>query len=162
MKFIKIFLVFSVFVALTVTKTLSNTLLKQNPFDSDENDDNTALNEAYDYIPVKNDGKEPTSLQGARRILVQKYRPSVMTCDKYPRVCRTKGSSGPDCCKKKCVNVTIDKNNCGKCGKKCKYSEICCKGKCANPMIDRKNCGGCSNKCNKKSSCLYGMCSYAN
>ncbi|KHN40868.1 Putative pectate lyase 2 [Glycine soja] len=51
----------------------------------------------------------------------------AMTCDKYPRVCRAKGSEGPDCCKRKCVNVSNDRNNCGMCGKRCKYSQVCCK-----------------------------------
>ncbi|PIM98171.1 hypothetical protein CDL12_29353 [Handroanthus impetiginosus] len=73
----------------------------------------------------------------------------------------TKGSVGPDCCGKKCVNVMIDGLNCGFCGKKCKYQEICCKGLCVNPLSDEKNCGKCNNKCESRSSCVYGMCSYA-
>ncbi|KAA8520126.1 hypothetical protein F0562_014382 [Nyssa sinensis] len=68
-----------------------------------------------------------TSLRGTSRFLAEKPR-ATMTCDKYPRVCSAKGSPGPDCCKKNCVNVMTDKLNCGMCGKKCKYSEICCKG----------------------------------
>ncbi|KAJ9136379.1 hypothetical protein P3X46_033464 [Hevea brasiliensis] len=87
--------------------------------------------------------------------------PPAMTCDKYPRVCRAKGSAGPDCCKKQCVDVMKDKLNCGKCGKKCKYSEICCQGRCVNPSNDEKNCGKCNNRCKKGSSCVYGLCSYA-
>ncbi|KAI3419275.1 uncharacterized protein J3R85_013271 [Psidium guajava] len=91
---------------------------------------------------------------------------AVPTCNKYPRICRAKGSPGPDCCKKKCVNVSTDRLNCGMCGHKCKYSEICCKGHCVNPMSDKKHCGGCNNECKRKkgsssSSCVYGMCSYA-
>ncbi|XP_052203566.1 stigma-specific STIG1-like protein 1 [Diospyros lotus] len=101
-----------------------------------------------------------TSLRGASRFLSEKPR-AAMTCDKYPRVCHVKGSPGPDCCKKKCVNVKTDKLNCGMCGKKCKYSEICCHGKCVNPWNDKKHCGSCNNKCKKGSACAYGMCSYA-
>ncbi|KAK7859909.1 hypothetical protein CFP56_000380 [Quercus suber] len=37
-----------------------------------------------------------------------------------PRVCHAKGSPGPNCCKKKCVDVRADKLNYGRCGKKCK------------------------------------------
>nr|KYP62740.1 hypothetical protein KK1_017288 [Cajanus cajan] len=85
----------------------------------------------------------------------------VMTCDKYPRVCRVKGSEGPDCCRRKCVNVSTDRNNCGMCGKRCKYSQVCCKGKCVNTMFDKHHCGKCGNKCNKGDSCVYGLCSYA-
>ncbi|XP_027089545.2 uncharacterized protein [Coffea arabica] len=102
----------------------------------------------------------PISLRGTNRFLPQKYR-AKMTCNNYPRVCHIRGSPGPDCCKKKCVNVLIDRLNCGMCGKKCKYPEICCKGRCVNPLSDRRHCGSCSNKCNKGSFCVYGMCSYA-
>ncbi|KAH6775949.1 Stigma-specific Stig1 family protein [Perilla frutescens var. hirtella] len=94
------------------------------------------------------------------RVLAQKPR-ATTTCDKYPRVCTAKGSVGPDCCNKQCVNVMNDKVNCGMCGKKCKYQEICCKGLCVNPSFDAKNCGNCNKRCKKGSSCLYGMCSYA-
>lgn len=98
------------------------------------------------------------SLRGAKGF---HGRGGVMTCDKYPRVCRVKGSEGPDCCNKRCVNVSTDRNNCGMCGKRCRYSQICCRGKCVNPMFDKHHCGYCDNKCKKGNSCVYGMCSYA-
>nr|XP_011457947.1 PREDICTED: stigma-specific STIG1-like protein 1 [Fragaria vesca subsp. vesca] len=100
-----------------------------------------------------------TSLRGASRFLAT--RATTTTCDKNPKVCKAAGSVGRDCCKKKCVDLKTDRVNCGKCGKKCKYSEICCKGKCLKSMSDKKNCGSCNNKCKKGSSCVYGMCSYA-
>ncbi|KAJ6885399.1 hypothetical protein NC651_026121 [Populus alba x Populus x berolinensis] len=56
-----------------------------------------------------------------------------------------------------CVNQMTDWFNCGKCGKKCKYTEICCKGKCVNPMYNKNHCGGCNNKCKKGSACQYGI-----
>ncbi|XP_028755202.1 stigma-specific STIG1-like protein 1 [Neltuma alba] len=89
-----------------------------------------------------------------------RHHPAV-TCDKYPRVCHVPGSKGPDCCKKKCVNVSSDRINCGRCGRKCKYSQICCRGKCVNPMVSNNHCGTCGNKCNNGDSCVYGICSYA-
>ncbi|PIN12757.1 hypothetical protein CDL12_14623 [Handroanthus impetiginosus] len=104
---------------------------------------------------------EPTSLRGVSRFLAQKTSFRSMKCNNYPRICHAKGSPGPDCCKKRCVNVLKDRFNCGKCGHKCKFSEICCKGKCVNPWIDKKHCGGCNNKCKKGSKCMFGMCSYA-
>ncbi|XP_061340801.1 stigma-specific STIG1-like protein 1 [Gastrolobium bilobum] len=104
------------------------------------------------------ESEESASLRGTKG---HKYGPGVMTCDKYPRVCHVAGSGGPDCCRKKCVNVSTDRNNCGMCGKRCKYSQICCKGKCVNPMFNKHHCGTCDNKCNKGNSCVYGMCSYA-
>ncbi|XP_059655137.1 stigma-specific STIG1-like protein 1 [Cornus florida] len=108
------------------------------------------------------ESQEPSSLRGTARFLAgQGPRATTMTCDKYPRVCAAKGSPGRDCCNKQCVNVMSDELNCGKCGKKCKYSELCCQGQCVNPSVDEKNCGKCNKKCKKGSSCVYGMCSYA-
>uniref|UniRef100_A0A7N0SWD4 Stigma-specific Stig1 family protein n=1 Tax=Kalanchoe fedtschenkoi TaxID=63787 RepID=A0A7N0SWD4_KALFE len=98
-------------------------------------------------------------IRGTGRMLAGHQK--KMTCDKYPRVCRVAGSPGRDCCRKKCVNVDGDRANCGKCGKKCKYSEACCKGKCVNVLREKKNCGRCGNKCKKGNTCRYGMCSYA-
>ncbi|OMO76914.1 Stigma-specific protein Stig1 [Corchorus capsularis] len=118
-------------------------------------------NEDNDDGDASDSQELPTSLRGISRFLAQKPARATMTCNKYPRVCRVAGSPGPDCCKKKCVNVKTDRLNCGMCGKKCKYSEICCKGKCVNPMSHKKHCGGCNNACDKGSKCLIGMCSYA-
>ncbi|CAL1354162.1 unnamed protein product [Linum trigynum] len=90
------------------------------------------------------------------------------TCDKFPAICSARGSPGPHCCKKKCVDVMRDPVNCGKCGRKCKYSEICCRGRCVNPSFDRSHCGGCGNKCSaagggngKRGFCAFGLCNYA-
>ncbi|KAJ7967726.1 Stigma-specific STIG1-like protein [Quillaja saponaria] len=107
--------------------------------------------------------EKQTSLRGQGRFLAYKVPDRVtITCDKYPSVCSAKGSPGPDCCKKKCVDLSSNRLNCGKCEKKCKYSEVCCKGKCVNLMFNKNNCGSCGYKCNKGSACVYGMCSYAN
>ncbi|KAL4628320.1 hypothetical protein ACB092_05G229000 [Castanea dentata] len=113
------------------------------------------------FLDEEDETQEPISLRGTSRFLAQKNARVVMTCDKYPRVCHAKGSPGRDCCKKKCVNVLTDRLNCGKCGKKCKYSEICCKGECVNSRSNKKHCGSCGNKCKKGNVCVYGMCSYA-
>ncbi|XP_031274964.1 stigma-specific STIG1-like protein 1 [Pistacia vera] len=104
-----------------------------------------------------------TSLRGVNRLLAQQnLAANNMTCDQFPRVCRQmKSSPGPDCCKKKCVNVETDKLNCGMCGYTCKYTEICCKGQCVNASFDNRNCGGCGKKCKRGEYCVYGMCNYA-
>lgn len=102
-----------------------------------------------------------SSLRRFRRFRGQKHLPASYTCNKFPRVCRLKGSAGPDCCKKKCVSIKKDRLNCGMCGHKCKYNEICCNGRCVNASFDRKHCGGCQNKCKKGDVCVFGMCSYA-
>ncbi|KAL3521933.1 hypothetical protein ACH5RR_014767 [Cinchona calisaya] len=104
----------------------------------------------------------PTSLRRlSGRFLAEQKLQENYTCDKYPRVCHLKGSTGKDCCKKKCVNVKTDKLNCGMCGYKCRNGQICCKGICVNPFYDPKNCGGCNIKCKHDELCAYGMCSYA-
>ncbi|KAL4273779.1 hypothetical protein GQ457_13G002020 [Hibiscus cannabinus] len=95
------------------------------------------------------------------RLLLQKKRSRKATCNKFPGICRAKGSPGPQCCKKKCVNVLRDRQNCGKCGKKCKYNETCCKGKCVNPSFNTKHCGGCNNRCGNGEFCVFGLCNYA-
>nr|GMD11371.1 stigma-specific STIG1-like protein 1 [Ipomoea batatas] len=108
-----------------------------------------------------------TSLRGVGHFLAQKGKETKaektrnQTCNKNPRICRAKGSPGPDCCKKKCVNVMSDRQNCGVCGKKCRYDETCCRGKCVSVLFDKNNCGGCRKKCKKGTTCVYGMCSYA-
>ena len=83
------------------------------------------------------------------------------TCKKFPQICRAKGSPGPKCCKKKCVDLLRDRHNCGKCGKKCKYNRICCNGKCVNPSFNKKHCGGCNNRCSNGGLCAFGLCNYA-
>ncbi|KAF8414125.1 hypothetical protein HHK36_002124 [Tetracentron sinense] len=135
--------------------TLSATPTGERPLLEVEKD---AIADTSDIPLLENE--QPFSLRGTSRFLAQTPR-VVMTCNKFPRVCRAKGSPGPDCCKKKCVNVTTDRSNCGMCGRKCKYSEMCCKGECVNPSFDKKHCGKCNSKCKKGSSCVYGMCSYA-
>ncbi|XP_043697092.1 stigma-specific STIG1-like protein 1 [Telopea speciosissima] len=106
---------------------------------------------------------EAASQQVISRFLAQETPTGrcKLTCDKFPRICRAKGSGGRDCCKKKCVNVMTDRLNCGWCGNKCKYSEICCRGNCVNPMFNKNHCGRCHNRCKKGECCSYGLCNYA-
>ncbi|XP_059662581.1 stigma-specific STIG1-like protein 1 [Cornus florida] len=158
MKCLKVFLMFVVLMALATTLLATPTEEEVLIDATDEEED--AQIETFDVPMPESEEVLPTSLRGTGRFLAQTRR-VTMTCNKYPRVCRAKGSPGPDCCKKKCVNVKTDRLNCGICGKKCKYSEICCKGLCVNPLSNKKHCGGCNTKCKKGSSCVYGMCSYA-
>ncbi|XP_047306977.1 protein GRIM REAPER-like [Impatiens glandulifera] len=89
-------------------------------------------------------------------------------CDLYSlnhRVCNgvsvNKGTGLLYCCKKHCRNVLSDRNNCGKCGKKCKQWERCCNGKCTNVGYNKSNCGKCGHKCKGGLPCAYGICGYA-
>jgi Stigma-specific protein, Stig1 len=101
------------------------------------------------------------SMRGFNYLISRNKGREMATCDKFPRVCRAKGSAGPDCCKKKCVNVMTDNLNCGECGRRCRYGQTCCGGNCVDVMYDRRNCGTCKNRCKKGSFCSFGMCSYA-
>lgn len=105
------------------------------------------------------DEEEVHELEG--RSLRQKKQTLRLTCNKFPRICGFKGSPGPNCCKKKCVNAMRDRYNCGKCGNKCKFNQICCSGKCVNPSFNRRHCGGCNNSCSNGSLCAFGLCNYA-
>ena len=113
------------------------------------------VNAAINDIAFSETQESSIAPRGTRRFLAS------MTCDKFPRVCRLKSSKGPDCCKKKCVNVKTDRLNCGMCGYKCKYTEICCKGKCVNSSFDNRHCGGCNVRGKKGELCVFGMCNYA-
>ncbi|KDP39165.1 hypothetical protein JCGZ_00922 [Jatropha curcas] len=144
MKLLNIFLILVLVMALVWSITAT-------PFQEQEPDDT-------DYEITKDFSSE----HGFGRVLAQKKRKArQITCDKYPRICRAKGSPGPYCCKKKCVNVLSDRLNCGACGKKCKYNQICCNGKCVNPSFNRNHCGGCSNRCKNGGFCAFGLCNYA-
>ncbi|KAF3651640.1 hypothetical protein CQW23_04849 [Capsicum baccatum] len=133
--------------------------------------DDNIMSESFG-VPLNETDDESSSsiIRGVSRFLVHKspyyYKSRIiqkrMTCNKNPRICRARGSPGPFCCKKKCVNVFADRQNCGFCGKKCRYNETCCRGQCVNTMFHERHCGGCNNQCQKGSACVYGMCSYAN
>ncbi|PKU77439.1 pectate lyase [Dendrobium catenatum] len=93
---------------------------------------------------------------------VKGYDPrGPVTCDEFPRVCWVTGSPGPDCCRRRCVNIDSNTNNCGRCGRHCSWGEICCRGDCVNALLDSENCGGCGNKCNESGFCKQGLCDYA-
>lgn len=144
---------FAIVMALAISLLAESTdhqVKKPSMYDDDDED-----------FPFPANTEATSSLRGVSRFLAQSTRFSLMRCNEYPRACRVKGSPGPDCCKNRCVNVAEDRFNCGRCGNKCKYSEICCKGKCLNPFTNKNNCGGCNNKCKKGSKCMFGMCSYA-
>ncbi|GAB4830827.1 hypothetical protein Ancab_004855 [Ancistrocladus abbreviatus] len=136
---------------------------------NDGNEEIFLNDDEFAELALESEGLPVPSHAGIKnRFLAEEYKkPSThiirgqVTCNKYPRICHTKWSPGPDCCKKKCVNVMADRLNCGMCGLKCKQQEMCCKGKCVNILHDKKHCGSCSNRCKKGSVCSYGMCSYA-
>ncbi|CAA6661353.1 unnamed protein product [Spirodela intermedia] len=97
-------------------------------------------------------GKRGDPREAPLRRLLSRHNPrTTMTCDRVPKVCRAKGSPGRDCCRKRCVNLRTDTQNCGCCGKR----------KCVNILSSRANCGACHRRCRKGSYCRFGMCGYA-
>ncbi|KAK9155624.1 hypothetical protein Sjap_003104 [Stephania japonica] len=82
-------------------------------------------------------------------------------CQKDNSVCYEEGSPGTTCCNNKCIDVKTDRDNCGGCKNKCKYTYECCDGQCVNLAYDKRHCGQCFHKCLNGDFCLYGMCDYA-
>lgn len=102
------------------------------------------------------------SLRGANRFLAEKLRnPRAYNCRKNPKICKSAGSPGPDCCQNKCVNLRTDHRHCGACGYKCKFTTACCRGECVYLAFDKRHCGRCNNRCRKGDYCIYGFCNYA-
>ncbi|GER52916.1 stigma-specific Stig1 family protein [Striga asiatica] len=131
---------------LTITNSLFISLTAAEPSGSPTNED-----EDFPSVGPK------ISLRGATHLLP---RVPFARCDKNPGICkRVRGKR--DCCKKRCVDLTKDRLNCGRCGHKCNFSKICCRGKCVNPLRNIRHCGGCGNACRGGNKCVYGMCSYA-
>ncbi|KAJ6949650.1 hypothetical protein NC651_003587 [Populus alba x Populus x berolinensis] len=58
------------------------------------------------------------------------------------------------------MDLSTDKQNCGACKRKCKYTEDCCRGECVLLSLDKRHCGKCNNRCQKGEFCVYGMCNY--
>ncbi|KAJ4976348.1 hypothetical protein NE237_001454 [Protea cynaroides] len=65
------------------------------------------------------------------------------------------------CCKKHCRNILSDKNNCGRCGRKCGFGQRCCHGFCTNVAFNGNHCGKCNRKCLPGIKCEFGSCGYA-
>lgn len=72
-----------------------------------------------------------------------------------------KGKSLLYCCKTHCRNVLGDRNNCGKCGHKCKLGERCCGGRCTKVLFNPNHCGKCERRCKGGVPCENGYCGYA-
>ncbi|KAI3849067.1 hypothetical protein MKX03_011510 [Papaver bracteatum] len=117
------------------------------------------------YFNMENTEHAKLCLQGVSKILADRkaeqapFRRFTLTCQNNPMICNNKGSppGTNQCCMRKCVNILEDKNNCGVCGHKCKYSETCCQGRCVNPSYNPRHCGSCNNRCSKGAYCSFGL-----
>ncbi len=79
-------------------------------------------------------------------------------------------------CANSCVDVRVDRSNCGGCGTVCAAGEVCSAGSCAlscqiglatcggkapvctNLASDNLNCGACGVACGKNAACVGGAC----
>ncbi|MCL7022353.1 hypothetical protein MKW94_020753 [Papaver nudicaule] len=120
------------------------------------------------YFKMEKTENAKLCLRGVSKILANRKAKLVrvpLTCQSNPMICNNANNGSPpgtnQCCKNKCVNILEDKNNCGTCGHKCKYSETCCQGRCVNPSYDPRHCGSCNNRCSKGASCSFGLCNYS-
>jgi hypothetical protein len=96
-----------------------------------------------------------------------------LICPNHPENCQG------TCCGEKCLNTSVDVNNCGGCNAACSGGTICMGGKCgclpsgapcamaqtccpnagcANLMNDLRNCGKCGNVCMNGETCVNGAC----
>lgn len=83
------------------------------------------------------------------------------------RTCAT----GQSLCGGNCVDMQLDRDNCGACGTKCAASEVCsqgacglscgggttkCGANCTDTKVDEKNCGACGTTCGAGQICSGG------
>lgn len=153
MKNLAIFVFLAIFMAFAAT--LSASIQEQTMLMKEEADNND-MAEAVKADPISFGKKDThkTTIRGTagnsvakenfhfwrihERIFGRKF-----TCSKNPKICLAKGSPGPFCCKNKCMNFLMDKENCGFCGKKCNFNEICCRGFCVKTLFGKKYAGHC-------------------
>ncbi|CAI0379445.1 unnamed protein product [Linum tenue] len=81
-------------------------------------------------------------------------------CNKEPGLCQELYGKDFECCNNKCINVAVDKQNCGACKNKCAFKDECCGGQCVYLSLDKRHCGKCNAPCASPQLCVYGMCNY--
>ena len=100
-------------------------------------------------------------LKRVNRFLGEEKNPRAADhCHKDNQVCNLQGTNST-CCNNKCMDLSTDKNNCGACKNKCKYTETCCRGECVDVTYDKRHCGECNNACSPGGYCIYALCDYA-
>ncbi|KAM6581983.1 hypothetical protein CsatB_008985 [Cannabis sativa] len=157
-----------------ISTVSSNTNTSDHQYaDKDENrNDNEDGEDDEDeefYVLDKVAGQTPATNVGIRsssRFLASYIIKKGTHCDpKTYNICNgvpaNKGKSILYCCKRHCRNVLGDRNNCGRCGHKCKFEDRCCNGKCTKVLFNKHNCGKCGKKCKAGVACDNGYCGYA-
>lgn len=86
-------------------------------------------------------------------------------------ICQAIDCQGLALCRKRCVDIQSDRQNCGACGALCRGETQCLKGRCLCPtsrmlcgeacvdlQVDEANCGSCGAACAPGQSCTKGKC----
>ncbi|KAG0591339.1 hypothetical protein M758_1G163900 [Ceratodon purpureus] len=73
-----------------------------------------------------------------------------------PQCCWTRNNN------RRCFDVGADNDlRCGSCTRSCRPSgRKCCGGVCVDLLSDRNNCGRCGNRCRGRVRCQNGICGY--
>jgi hypothetical protein len=157
-----------VIVIIAITMALSITVTMKSMVEVEEKPPYPQTDTSFIYHKVELPIKENKLLLPSKRLsrfLAKKDDPNEADhCNKEDnQVCYVNHVSGKNstCCNNKCMDLTIDKHNCGSCKKKCKYTETCCGGQCVDVSYDKRHCGKCNNRCKRGEFCVYGLCNYA-
>ncbi|XP_054811363.1 protein GRIM REAPER-like [Prosopis cineraria] len=134
--------------------------------DMDDEDDDIYV---LDHFPSSSSSSSSSSLQtGTRSRFLTRIIKKGMHCDAMMtgfNICNgvsaSKGRGLLFCCKKHCRNVLGDKNNCGRCGHKCRQGQRCCDGACTDVLFNENHCGKCGSKCSPGLPCDKGCYGYA-
>ncbi|XP_021906021.1 stigma-specific STIG1-like protein 1 [Carica papaya] len=151
-------------IAITVAVTISVTMMSVGQVDNDQIHQRSSN--------MQNEMKKLSAMADAvpkrvSRFLKETKKPrnpnAADHCHKDPQVCHVQsgGVGNSTCCNNKCLDLSIDKHNCGACKNKCKFMEECCRGQCVNLSFDKRHCGFCNHRCKDGEYCVYGMCNYA-
>ncbi|BFG29634.1 hypothetical protein CerSpe_159080 [Prunus speciosa] len=163
MKVIKIILLIATTMALSITLTTVTRVSHQ------EEEGKSPFTDSWKEQPSADDEKK--LLLSSKRVsrflaekdLVARNLRAAPQCKKDYDICQylTPANKKWTCCNKKCVDLSEDKDNCGACKKKCKYTQSCCRGQCVDLAFDKRHCGRCNHPCKHGAYCVYGLCGYA-
>ncbi|KAM4092368.1 hypothetical protein ACB094_06G034200 [Castanea mollissima] len=159
MELVKVIIIIAITMALSITVTIKSIgeVEGKPPFPHTES---TSYIYHKEELPFK-EKKLQLPSKRLSRFLAEKNPNAADHCHKDKEICFTVGGKNSTCCNNKCIDLSIDKNNCGACKKKCKYTETCCRGECVDVTYDKRHCGKCNNRCKKGEFCVYALCNYA-
>lgn len=156
---VKIMLIMAIAMALSITLTMKNIVVQQ------EEEKPPIFMSSKELHTTNKEDKVQLVLPSKRvsRFLKEEKNPRAADhCHKDNEICNLiDGGKNTTCCNNKCMDLSTDKNNCGECKKKCKYTENCCRGECVYLAFDKRHCNECNHRCNTGEYCVFGMCNYA-